>query len=189
MNVIVILGISKFLQGGSKTITNRSHSYARLITAYDLYQKMETNFIICSGGFGQAKMMKNFLVNLGVPAEQIVEEGQSRTTIENCVYSYEYLNQIGNNTGYYGANHHQDNINLHIVTNDYHIERSMYIFNFFTYRLKIKVHLLAHSGSILEYLPDYTEADVQEVQIARDNDILNLERTPERLRLLKQSSL
>ena len=192
MNVIVILGISKFLKGGSRTnITNKSHAYSRLMKGYDVYNNLESEnkFIICSGGFGQAKLMKNFLVDKGIPEFKIVEEGNSRTTIENCICSYEYLKKTSLNSNYYNDSLITDEIIIHLVTNDYHIERSEYIFNFYKYKLNNNLKIIPYSSSILSYIPNYTEEDANEVEIARINDIENFKKTPERLEMLKKASL
>jgi len=187
MNVVVILGISKFLKGGSRTnITNRSHAYSRLMKGYEVYNQIESEnkFIICSGGFGQAKLMKNFLVDKGIPEFKIVEEGNSRTTIENCVYSYDYLSKISTNSGYYNGENLQtiDKFIIHLVTNNYHIKRSEYIFNFFRYKIKTELEIIPYISSILSYIPNYTNEDFEEVEIARKNDIENFKNTPERLK-------
>ena len=192
MNVVIILGISKFLKGGSRTnITNRSHAYSRLMKGYDVYQKLdsENKFIICSGGFGQAKLMKKFLVDKGIPDHKIVEEPYSRTTIENCVYSYRYLSTLTNNSGYYDGDNLSLGFNIHLVTNDYHIKRSEYIFDYFKYQLPNETKIIPYSSSILSYIPYYTNEDANEVEIARKNDIENLKNTPERLRKLRDANL
>jgi len=180
MDVVIILGISKFLKGGSRTnITNRSHAYSRLMKGYDVYNSIESEnkLIICSGGFGQAKLMKKFLIQKGIPEYKIVEEGNSRTTIENCIYSYEYLSKLIDG----------EDVTIHLVTNDYHIERSEYIFNHFKFDLKTKV--IPYNSSILSYIPDYTEEDFEEVEIARKNDIENMKHTPLRLEMLKKANI
>ena len=194
MNVVIILGISKFLKGGSRTnITNRSHAYSRLMKGYDVYNQInsENKFIICSGGFGQSKLMKNFLVDKGIPEYKIVEEGNSRTTIENCVYSYDYLSKLSNSSGYYNGEtlFFTKDFIIHLVTNDYHIERSEYIFNYFKYRLNPELKIIPHSSSILSYIPHYNNEDANEVEIARKNDIENLKNTPSRLKKLRDANL
>jgi len=191
MNVVIILGISKFLKGGSKKITNRSHSYSRLMKGYDVYNSLEGDkFLICSGGFGQAELMKKFLVDKGIPEQLIIEEFNSRTTIENCVYSYYYLNNLSSSSSYNLNSYNSYNeFIIHIVTNDYHIKRSEYIFNFFKYKLKSKVVIIPHSSSILSYIPNYTEEDFNEVEASRIIDIENFEKTPNRLEILKKNEL
>ena len=179
MHIVVILGISKALKNNkNKDINPYYHSYSRLMKGYDVYNNLltEDKMIICSGGFGQAEKMKIFLISKGIPEYKIIEENRSRTTIENCVYSYERINQMNMN-----------NLVIHLVTNDYHIERSLYIFEFFTYKLLISPIIYTYTGSILEYIPDTTSEDEKEVEEARLRDIENMKNTPSRLRMLKEA--
>lgn len=177
MHIVVILGISKTLKNNSiKNINPYHHSYSRLMKGYDVYNNIssEDKMIICSGGFGQAEKMKKFLISKGILEYKIIEENRSRTTIENCVYSYERMNQMN-----------IDYLTIHLVTNDYHMERSLYIFNFFTYKLLISPIIHTYTTDILEYITDYTSDDQREVNEAWSKDIENMQHTPSRLKMLK----
>lgn len=113
VNVVVILGckrklppISQKEKEKQKEIDERHHLYSRLKKAWEIYNNIDDpeKFIICSGGGGEAEMMKEFLLSLNLSEfdtnkEQktentelkIILENQSRNTIENCVYTYDLM--------------------------------------------------------------------------------------------------
>ena len=64
VHIIIVLGCSKFLPGGTKQkYTPKSHAYGRLSKTVEVYNSIQEphKFVICSGGFGQAEKMKKFL--------------------------------------------------------------------------------------------------------------------------------
>ena len=72
----------------------------RLNTAYELYEGCPDALIIVSGGQGdnevrpEAEAMKEYLVEKGIPEEQIIEEDKSRNTIQNIQYSFEIIDEM-----------------------------------------------------------------------------------------------
>lgn len=76
--------------------------------------------IICTGGQGddepeaEADVMKDYFLNNGVPEANVIAEAQSVNTIENLRNAKHIMEQNGWSTAA-------------VVTNDYHLERSMWI--------------------------------------------------------------
>ncbi len=73
-------------------------SLARLIGAYLLYKKIECPILVSGGvipGIGEvtpaASIMEEVLMELGVPAENILRESKSSTTLENAVFTLNML--------------------------------------------------------------------------------------------------
>jgi len=87
----------------------------RLLKTFELYNKGEVKRIIVAGGKGikenqslctQAKAMKEFLMEKGVPNADIIEEENSKDTVGQILFSrYPYTE------------------NVIIITSDYHIKR------------------------------------------------------------------
>ncbi|MEW9670290.1 YdcF family protein [Ammoniphilus sp. 3BR4] len=72
----------------------------RLDVALGLYQKGMTDRIIVSGGIGQgevseAQVMRDYLVQKGVPGEAIWLEDRSTSTWENLVFSQKIMSDQG----------------------------------------------------------------------------------------------
>jgi uncharacterized SAM-binding protein YcdF (DUF218 family) len=73
----------------------------RLRHAKALYDKGQVSHIVVTGGrspedkLSEAEASRNWLVANGVPAEAIVEENQSRTTIENLALATPVLREAG----------------------------------------------------------------------------------------------
>lgn len=90
----------------------------RLNTAYELYSGCEGAYVIVSGGQGdneirpEAEAMKEYLVEKGIPEEQIIEENKSRNTIQNIQYSFEKIEKAG-----------LDDYTVVSVSNAFHIPR------------------------------------------------------------------
>lgn len=168
MDIIIVLGCSKVI-GGQKNqkkrkITPYYHAYGRLTKATEVFRSIENlnKKIICSGGFGQAERMKDFLIKNGIPKKSIIEEPNSRNTIENCIYTYQIINQ---------ETEKDEKLNIHLVTDEYHIKRSIVIFDFFIERLSNKVNSFNSYGSkILAYLKEPSETDIQEIESAYISD-------------------
>lgn len=96
----------------------------RLNVALKYHQKNPHAVIVVSGGQGpdeimpEAQAMKKYLVARGVPAEQILQEEKSRNTSQNIRFSKELLDQ-----------YFEGNYQTVLVTNDFHLLRSMIIAN------------------------------------------------------------
>jgi len=79
--------------------------------------------VVVSGGQGsgedmsEAQFMRQYLINHGVPAENIICEDKSTSTYENIVYSKKLIERADK----------RKNIKLTIVTNDFHIFRSEFL--------------------------------------------------------------
>lgn len=74
-------------------------SMARCQKAKEVYQELKIDLIICSGGLFSPKqegiavsrVMKTWLTVNGIPAEKIIEENESLTTIDNVVKTLRLL--------------------------------------------------------------------------------------------------
>jgi uncharacterized SAM-binding protein YcdF (DUF218 family) len=94
----------------------------RLLGAYFLYKKMECPILVSGGtvpGFAgnipAADSMKQLLVDLGIPAEDIIKETQSSTTLENASFTMGLIRRYG----------FQEVI---LVTSAVHMPRAMFAF-------------------------------------------------------------
>ena len=107
----------------------------RIKAAYREYMiNPEKTFIIASGGKGddedisEAECIKNELIKLGADSKRIFKEEKSTNTSENIVYSFRILKEMYYSYGrkyddYYDAL----NYNFVIVTNEFHMYRSIKI--------------------------------------------------------------
>lgn len=122
-DVIVLLGggVSDGAPDFSGTGSPSGEMMLRTVTAVRL-QKLLKIPVIVSGGevyssqtATEAGVVKRFLEDLGVPDNEIIEEGRSRDTIENA----EYTGEICSAHGYR---------KLILVTSAFHMQRSVAIF-------------------------------------------------------------
>lgn len=95
----------------------------RLYTAYKLWKKIRKPIIVSGGSvYGdsepESSAMKRFLVEIGVPPNSVIEEGKSRNTVENVLYSREILKKLKAKK-------------VCLVTSAYHMPRSILIFKSF----------------------------------------------------------
>lgn len=78
---------------------NLSSRANRFVNAYELYKTGKVKKLLLTGGSGdllqknpsEAVGMKDFLVRIGVPASDIIVEGDSRNTWENAVFTKKIL--------------------------------------------------------------------------------------------------
>lgn len=103
----------------------------RIKAAYREYMiNPEKTFIIASGGKGsdedisEAECIKNELIKLGADSERIFKEEKSTNTSENIVYSFRILEEMYYS---YGRKYDALNYNFVIVTNEFHMYRSIKI--------------------------------------------------------------
>jgi uncharacterized SAM-binding protein YcdF (DUF218 family) len=91
-------------------------------------------------GVNEASVMKHYLVEHGIPTQRIFEEGHSRNTVENCLYSYKLLNELERDLTIqelhpYSECEESATIGpideLYIITSDFHLPRSEKIFRHF----------------------------------------------------------
>ncbi len=113
--VMVVLG-AQVLPDGQPSVTLQG----RLDTAYDHWQKNTEMTIVVSGGQGtdepttEAEAMANYLIDRGIPSEKILQEGRSRNTHQNLMYTLELLAQEGFDAG-------ED---ILVVSTDLHLARA-----------------------------------------------------------------
>ena len=105
---------------GERTGNPTPHALTRIVEAVKLY-KVSPKKIIISGGIvfegnkSEGSVYKQFMMDLGVPEEDIIVEGKSKTTRENA----EFTNEIMKKLGYKKAI---------LITSATHMKRSVYIF-------------------------------------------------------------
>ncbi|QKG83536.1 YdcF family protein [Kroppenstedtia pulmonis] len=110
--VIMVLGAALQKNRPGPALTER------LEYALRLYRQDLATFILCTGGSknrqtSEGKVMKEYLVQKGVPEESIWVEDQSVDTAENLFYSLQIL-----------ARHNVGN-QVYLVTHDYHMYRAL----------------------------------------------------------------
>lgn len=91
----------------------------RLEAAAAYYRENQTSVIIVSGGQGpkewiaESDAMKQYLIQIGIPEEKIIEENASSNTKENFVFSQQILDQLFSKP-----------YRIVYVTNDFHLYRA-----------------------------------------------------------------
>ncbi len=114
---IVVLG------GGVDEFSNNveigKHTLRRLYKALELYKKKPRSIIVTGGiidkGVSEALVMKNVLLNLGIPEEDIILESKARNTFENGKYTFELIGDVS----------------ITLVTSAIHMKRSLFVFRKF----------------------------------------------------------
>ena len=90
--------------------------------AVELYQNKRSNKILICGGkkvdneITEASMMKDYMLNQGIPDDAIILENESQTTIENMTYARLYLDKE------FGLKHIKT---ILLVTTRFHMRRSI----------------------------------------------------------------
>ncbi|CAJ1191636.1 YdcF family protein [Companilactobacillus nantensis] len=109
----------------------------RLDKAIELYKSFPVKpKIIVSGGrlkpnvAAEAELMQQYLIDAGIPAEMILSETQSRTTVQNLGFSAIKIRNIW---------HKDSRPRVIIVTSDYHLPRT----KFYVKKLGLKVNFAA----------------------------------------------
>ena len=95
----------------------------RLFYAIQLYKSRKINNILISGGNGQllndgymeSEWSKDFLINCGIPEENILIENKSRNTWENALYTSDILEK-------------KKNKKLLLITSSWHMKRAKFCF-------------------------------------------------------------
>lgn len=85
--------------------------YDRVVTAVDLYKAGKTRKLLMSGGDDEPEVMKKLAINLGIPDADIVLDDQGLRTYDSCIR----------------AKHIFEITNAIIVTQDFHLGRSIYL--------------------------------------------------------------
>jgi len=100
-DVIILLGggVSGEVPDLSGTGVPSGEMSGRLITAVRLQKRLGIPIIVSGGsvfeeGKKEAVIVKRFLIDLGVPADKIIEEDKSRDTIENARYTMEICKKL-----------------------------------------------------------------------------------------------
>lgn len=120
----IVLGGFSNLNYANDTPYTMNERGNRLMTTLELYNKGIAKKILISGGSGEvwnksdseAIVVRRFLINLGLPEEDIVIEPKSKNTYENAKFTKEILDQI------------QPNSNNILVTSAFHMPRAQRLF-------------------------------------------------------------
>ncbi|MCC6723736.1 MAG: YdcF family protein [Saprospiraceae bacterium] len=100
---------------------NFSHRANRFINAYQLYKTGKIKKLLLTGGSGdilqkipsESVEMQKFLVQIGVPASDIIVEPDSRNTWENAIFTKKILDE------------QYPNANCLLITSAWHMRRSI----------------------------------------------------------------
>ncbi|MGQ9748135.1 MAG: YdcF family protein [Candidatus Caldatribacteriaceae bacterium] len=139
---IVILG-GGILKGKTNEEYNlNTVSIARLMKGYLLFRERKLPVFLSGGKIwgnesqGESQIMKNILLQLGVPEENIVVEDNSRNTWENARFTTELLQKKGITTFY-------------LVSSQSHIKRALFAFAYFypnSVIIPVSAHATYHQG-------------------------------------------
>ncbi len=108
-------------QGGGPSV--RPPVALRLYEAYKLWKSLKVPIVVSGGKVlsnqPESRAMKEFLLTLGVPKEEVIEESKSRTTFENALYTKEIVKGE----------------KVCLITSAYHMPRSVMIFKAFKFKI------------------------------------------------------
>ncbi len=108
-------------QGGAPSV--RPPVALRLYEAYKLWKSLKAPIVVSGGKVlsnqPESRAMKEFLITLGVPQKEVIEESKSRTTFENALYTRKIVKGK----------------KVCLITSAYHMPRSVMIFKAF----KVKI--------------------------------------------------
>ena len=97
----------------------------RLLNTIELFSKKRIKKILISGASGsltselkEAEILRNYLIEIGIPDSCVLAENSSNNTYENAIYSEKILTQI----------HAKKELNCLIITSNYHMRRSLACF-------------------------------------------------------------
>ncbi len=121
LDVIIILGA-----GLTKNLSLPKEAKQRCDKAIEVYHKYQPKYLITSGKYSyklkkappktESQLMKEYLIDQGVPQKQILKEEHSKDTFGNAYFTKHYVVDIKKLT------------NIAIVTSDYHIPKSAFLF-------------------------------------------------------------
>jgi uncharacterized SAM-binding protein YcdF (DUF218 family) len=142
MNIIIVLG-------GPLTVKKTPDIWlkSRLDKLIEIYPILQPNYIIVSGGdpnnigITEAFVMKEYLVKAKIPKNIILLEISASNTYENATYSYKII-----------KNRLKENIKIHIITSDFHIQRSKIIFEHIFKNISISMIPSVTPIDTIEYL-------------------------------------
>ena len=124
-NYIVVLGggvvVNSPAEGGHSSV--RPAVAKRLYQAVKVWRKIKRPIVVSGGVLrgreSEAEVMARFLTTLGVPKSSILEEGRSKTTFENALYTKELIGKE----------------KICLITSAYHMPRSVLIFKSFGFKV------------------------------------------------------
>jgi uncharacterized SAM-binding protein YcdF (DUF218 family) len=121
-DAIVVLGggISGDARDMSGSGVLTEDSLSRIVTAARLERKLKVPVLVSGGAVfkdtkPEARIMKRYLVDLGVPEDRIIEESKSRDTLENARYTRDICTRRGYRK-------------IVLVTSAYHMKRAVTAF-------------------------------------------------------------
>ena len=118
--IIVVLGSTNDKYGNISNI-----GLSRLDKGYEIYRQQDNSKLLLTGGYSKGKKVaehpysfyaKQLMLQKGVLEKNIIGLVMSKDTVEDAKLSLPYLNKIDNKT-------------IIIVTSDFHMRRTQYIFN------------------------------------------------------------
>ena len=128
LDYVIVLGTAVKPEGISKTLK------LRLDKAGEYALQNPESILILSGGQGEdepqseASAMEDYLVSLGIPKRQLIQENRSTSTVENIVYSQELINQDRQMRGEAFQRRLQTRpIRIGILTSNFHLFRARMI--------------------------------------------------------------
>ena len=97
----------------------------RLLNTIELFSEKRIKKILITGASGsltaelkEAEILRNYLIQIGIPDSCVLSENSSNNTYENAIYSEKKLTQI----------HANKELNCLIITSDYHMRRALACF-------------------------------------------------------------
>ncbi|WP_291741098.1 YdcF family protein, partial [Limnobacter sp. UBA1615] len=163
VDAIVVLGGG--LEGrydGVRALPDLNDAGDRVWQGARLYKQGVAPRMVLSGGLFQADPrkeaeapgMKMFMLDMGVPENALVIEGNSRTTFENALRTRELLGE--------------DSSNIALVTSAFHMGRSVLWFEkagFTVYPVRTDIRVLNESRAFWEWLPKPQALDESTIAI------------------------
>ena len=139
LDAIIILGA-----GLTKSYQLPKEAIQRCDKAIELFHKELPNYIICSGKYSykfkisppttEAKLMRKYLIKNKIPRNKIIKEEHSKDTFGNAYFTRKYVVDP------------KKCKNIAIVTSDYHIPKSTFLFRK-VYGRNYTLHFLSAKSS------------------------------------------
>ncbi|MDX1668618.1 MAG: YdcF family protein [Limnobacter sp.] len=178
LDAIVLLGgATESAFEGWRTLPDLNESADRLWVAARLYKQGVAPVVLVSGGgFAgdsriepEALAMREVLKEFGVPEHAIVLESESRTTLENALYTKERLQKYSTSTA--------GDVSVALVTSAFHMKRA---FRFFDqpglnpYPVRADIRVVPESKPLWRWLPNANGLDKSTLALREQMGLLQL---------------
>lgn len=166
--IVVLGGGLDTAYSGVRDLPDLENAADRVWVGARLFQQGAAPVVVVSGGgFSrdskvevEAIGMARFLIDLGVPADSILKETKSRTTLENAWQTHTILNERVPEGSGLGASSKKTStrpFRIALVTSAFHMSRAVTLFEkagFIVYPVRADVRVTPQAKPLWQWLPD-----------------------------------